>query len=48
MFPIQTGRAAAQALTMAGASVVFREIADLSHTFPRDENGAILDWLEAE
>lgn len=45
MFPIQTGRTADQALTMAGANVVFREIADLSHTYPRDENGAILDWL---
>jgi phospholipase/carboxylesterase len=45
MFPIQTGRTANQALTMAGANVVFREIADLSHTYPRDENGAILDWF---
>jgi phospholipase/carboxylesterase len=45
MFPVQTGRTANQALTMAGANVVFREIADLSHTYPRDENGAILDWL---
>jgi phospholipase/carboxylesterase len=45
MFPIQTGRTAQQALTMAGASVVFREIADLSHTYPRDANGPILDWL---
>jgi phospholipase/carboxylesterase len=45
MFPIETGRTANQALTMAGAAVVFREIADLSHTYPRDENGAILDWL---
>jgi phospholipase/carboxylesterase len=47
MFPIQTGRTANQALTMAGANVVFREIEDLSHTYPRDENGAILDWLMA-
>jgi phospholipase/carboxylesterase len=47
MFPIQTGRTANQALTMAGANVVFREIADLAHTYPRDENGAILDWLTA-
>ena len=31
MFPIQTGRTANQALTMAGANVVFREIEDLSH-----------------
>jgi phospholipase/carboxylesterase len=45
MFPIETGRTAAQVLTMAGANVVFREIGDLSHTYPRDENGAILDWL---
>jgi phospholipase/carboxylesterase len=28
--------------------VVFREIADLSHTYPRDENGAILDWLTSD
>ena len=45
MFPVQTGRIAHQALTMASAKVVYREIADLSHTYPRDENGAILDWL---
>jgi phospholipase/carboxylesterase len=48
MFPIQTGRTANQALTMAGANVVFREIEDLSHTYPRDENGAILDWLTVD
>jgi phospholipase/carboxylesterase len=48
MFPIETGRAANQALTLAGANVVFREIADLSHTYPRDENGAILDWFMAD
>ncbi len=45
MFPIETGRTAARALSMAGADVVFRELKDLSHTYPRDENGAILDWL---
>ena len=45
MFPVRTGRAAREALAMAGADVVYREIADLSHTYPRDENGAILDWL---
>ena len=45
MFPVQMGREARQALAMAGAAVVFREIADLSHTYPRDENGAMLDWL---
>jgi len=45
MFPIQTGRMTNQALTMAGADVVFREIADLSHTFPRDEVPGILEWF---
>ena len=34
------------ALTAAGAQVTYREIADLSHTYPRDENGAILDWFQ--
>jgi len=48
MFPVQTGRAADQALRRAGANVVFREIADLSHTYPREQNGAILDWLMAD
>ncbi len=47
MFPVQTARMAAEALKAAGASVVYREIADLSHTYPRDENPAILDWLAA-
>jgi phospholipase/carboxylesterase len=48
MFPVQTARMAAQALEAAGAAVVYREIADLSHTYPRDENPAILDWLAAK
>ena len=45
MFPVSTGRTANQTLSMAGAKVVYREVADLSHTYPRDENGAILDWF---
>ena len=48
MFPVQTARMAAEALEAAGAVVVYREIADLSHTYPRDENPAILDWLTAK
>lgn len=35
------------ALEMAGARVVYREVEDLSHTCPRDENPRILDWLLA-
>ncbi len=43
MFSARTARVAEQALAQAGANVVYREIADLSHTYPRDQNGAILD-----
>jgi phospholipase/carboxylesterase len=45
MFPARTAQVAEQALAQAGADVVYREIADLSHTYPRDENGPILDWF---
>jgi phospholipase/carboxylesterase len=45
MFPIEMARMASAALTGAGAAVTFREIGDLSHTYPRDENPKILDWL---
>jgi len=34
-------------LQEAGARLVYRELADLSHTYPRDENPKILDWLLA-
>ena len=45
MFPVHTARLAQEALSAAGAQVVYREIEDLSHTYPRDENPRILDWL---
>lgn len=45
MFPAALARQAEQTLTAAGAQVTYREIEDLSHTYPRDENGAMLDWL---
>jgi phospholipase/carboxylesterase len=45
MFPVSVGRTASQALTAAGAAVVYREIADLSHAYPRDENSGIMDWF---
>lgn len=47
MFPVAVARAANRALTAAGASVTYREVADLSHVYPRDENPAILDWFLA-
>ena len=47
MFPPGMAREAERVLAEAGAAVVYREIADLSHTYPRDENAAILDWFLA-
>jgi phospholipase/carboxylesterase len=45
MFPPELAQTAQRTLEQAGAAVVYREIADLSHTYPRDENAAILDWF---
>jgi phospholipase/carboxylesterase len=45
MFPVDVARVAFRTLTAAGAAVVYREIDDLAHAYPRDEQGAILDWL---
>ena len=45
MFPVDVARMARDALTAAGARVTYREIEDLSHTYPREENARILDWL---
>jgi phospholipase/carboxylesterase len=47
MFRVDTARAAHEALQAAEARIVYRELDDLSHTYPRDENPAILDWLMA-
>lgn len=45
MFPVSTGRTASRALSAAGARVTYREIDDLSHVYPIDENNRIIDWL---
>jgi phospholipase/carboxylesterase len=45
MFPVQMARMGRDALLAAGARVEYREIEDLSHTYPRDENPRILEWL---
>lgn len=47
MFPAAMAREAQQVLSAAGASVVYREIEDLSHTYPREMNAVMLDWLAA-
>ncbi|MEQ9367191.1 MAG: hypothetical protein RIF32_23360 [Leptospirales bacterium] len=48
MFPVETARAAARALKDAGAAIEYREIADLSHNYPRDENVPLLRWFSPE
>jgi phospholipase/carboxylesterase len=47
MFPLHIARMARETLLAAGARLVYREIEELSHTYPRDENPRILDWLMA-
>jgi phospholipase/carboxylesterase len=44
MFPVSMARTAHRTLAAAGAPVVYREIADLSHAYPRDGQGEVLDW----
>ena len=45
MFPAEGARTAYRMLAAAGAAVTYREIADLSHAYPRDGQGAVLDWF---
>jgi phospholipase/carboxylesterase len=47
MFPVEMAREAQRALAAAGAEVTYREIGDLSHTYPRELNPHILAWLDA-
>jgi phospholipase/carboxylesterase len=47
MFPVDVARAADDALTAAGADVTYRELQDLSHTYPAEENERIIDWLNS-
>ncbi len=48
LFPIELARAAHEELRKSGADVTFREIEDLSHTYPREENARILSWFGAD
>jgi phospholipase/carboxylesterase len=45
MFPVEMARDAERALSRAGAKVTYREVADLSHTYPRELNPQVLEWL---
>ena len=46
LFPVGLAQGARDALSEAGAELCYREIADLSHTYPREENARILDWFD--
>jgi phospholipase/carboxylesterase len=46
-FPVELARQAERALSRAGAAVTYREVEDLSHTYPRELNGAMLSWMQA-
>jgi phospholipase/carboxylesterase len=48
MFPVQVARQTQQALSAAGANVTYRELDDLSHTYPREMNAAMLQWMNGE
>ncbi len=45
MFPVQVARQTQAALSAAGANVTYREIDDLSHSYPREINAELLAWL---
>jgi phospholipase/carboxylesterase len=48
MFPVQAARQTRDALSAAGASVTYRELDDLSHTYPREMNAEMLKWLNGK
>jgi phospholipase/carboxylesterase len=45
MFPVQVARQTKDALAAAGADIIYRELDDLSHCYPREMNAPILNWL---
>jgi len=45
LFPVHLARFARDTLLGAGAALLYREIDELSHTYPRSENVAILRWF---
>jgi phospholipase/carboxylesterase len=47
LFPVGLAHVTRDALAAAGARLVYRELPELSHTYPRSENAAILDWFAA-
>jgi phospholipase/carboxylesterase len=48
MFPVSVARTAYRTLAAAGAAITYREIADLSHAYPREGQGEVLDWFMSQ
>ena len=48
MFPVSLAREARDVLVQHGADVVYHEVADLSHAYPREQNGRILTWFDPQ
>ncbi len=46
MFPVVLAREAARILERSGADLVYRELEDLSHAYPREENAKIIEWFD--
>jgi len=46
LFPVGLARLAYETLSKAGAAIEYRELPELSHTYPRSENVRILRWFE--
>lgn len=46
LFPVAAARVTRDVLARAGADLTYREIDDLSHTYPREENDRILTWFD--
>ena len=44
MFPAEVAREAVRILQEAGQNVVYEEIEDLSHAWPRESTGPLLAW----
>ena len=47
MFPVDVARTAYQSFQAGGAEIIYREIEDLSHTYPTEENEHIARWFLA-
>lgn len=48
MFPVYRAIDGSRSLRKAGVEIRFREIEDLSHTYPREMNGSIIEWFDPE